>query len=99
MSEENVEIVRSLYRAMNARDTAAAADLLHPETEWIPDRRGGEGPAQGREGVIHFFSDREEMFDELHVEAESYRHVDDKVIAFLRVTGRGHASGAEVDIR
>jgi ketosteroid isomerase-like protein len=37
MSEENVEIVRRLYRAVEAWDTAAFADLTHPGLEWVSD--------------------------------------------------------------
>jgi ketosteroid isomerase-like protein len=37
MSQENVEIVRRLYRAMDARDLEAFTELAHPEVEWIPD--------------------------------------------------------------
>ncbi len=39
MSEENVEIVRRLYRAMNDRDLEAVAECAHPDVEWIPDSR------------------------------------------------------------
>jgi ketosteroid isomerase-like protein len=99
MSEENVEIVRRLYRAMDARDVEAAAELVHPDAEWIPDSRVGEGPARGRENVIRFFTDRAEMFDELRVEIERFWETDDRVLVFVRVTGRGAASGAAFDIR
>ena len=34
-----VEIVRSLYRAMDARDLVAVAELTHPDSEWISDSR------------------------------------------------------------
>jgi ketosteroid isomerase-like protein len=99
MSEENMEIVRRLYRAMDARDVEAAAELAHPDTEWIPDRRVGEGPVRGRENVIRFFTDRAEMFDEFRVETERFWETDDRVLVFVRVTGRGAASGATFDIR
>jgi ketosteroid isomerase-like protein len=62
MSEENVELIRRLYRAMDARDVEAAAELADPELEWIPDARVGEGPIRGRERVIRFLEDRAAMF-------------------------------------
>ena len=99
MSEENVEIVRRLYRAMDARDVEAFAEFGHPDAEWIPDSRVGQGPVRGRENVIQFFTDRAEMFDEYHVEVERFWEKDDQVLAFVRVTGRGGASGATFDIR
>jgi ketosteroid isomerase-like protein len=99
MTEENVELVRRLYRAMNARDVDGVAALAHPDVEWIPDRRVGEGPVRGLENVIAFFVDRAEMFDEAVMEVERLFDADGKVVAFLRVAGRGQASGVEVEIR
>ena len=99
MSQENVEIVRQLYTAMNAGDIAEIAKLVHPDGEWIPDSRVGEGPVRGRESVIRFFTDRIEMLDEYRAEPERFWETDDRVLVFLRVTGRGQASGAEFDIR
>jgi hypothetical protein len=45
MSEENVELISRLYRAMEAREYEAAAELADPAVEWIPDRsRVARGP-------------------------------------------------------
>lgn len=99
MSEENVEVVRRLYRAMNARDTAAFADLAHPALEWVPDERVGEAPVRGRENVIRWFSDLNEMFTDLRTETERVMETDDQVLVFVRVIGSGMGSGAGFDIR
>ena len=99
MSQENVEVVRSLYRAMNDRHPERAAEFADPELEWIPDSRVGEGPIQGRANVIDFFTDRAEMFDEFRMETERFWERDDRVLVFLRHTGRGRGSGAEFDIQ
>ncbi len=99
MSQENVEIVRALYQAMNDRNSEQVAELLHPEVEWVPDGRVGEGPIHGRESVIQFFMDRADMFDEYHVEVERFWKKDDQVLAFIRVWGSGQGSGAQFDIR
>jgi ketosteroid isomerase-like protein len=99
MSQENVEIVRRLYSAMNARDLEAIAELVHPEAEWIPDSRVGEPPVRGRENVINFFTDLAEMFDELRTEVERCCAKDERVLVFVRVTGRGKASDAAFEIR
>ncbi len=99
MSGQNVEIVRRLYEAMNARDADAVTELAHPDVEWIPDSRVGEGPIRGRDNVIRFFAERAAMLDELRAETERCWGKDDRVLVFVRVTGRGHASGAEFEIR
>ncbi len=99
MSQENIEIVRRLYQALNARDLPAVGALTHPAVEWIPDSRVGEGPVRGRDNVVRFFMDRAEIFDELHSEPEAFREQEDKVLVFVRTTGRGHGSGATFEIR
>jgi ketosteroid isomerase-like protein len=99
MSQENVEIVRRLYQAMDERDPEAVAELAHPDAEWIPDRRVGEGPIRGRENIIRFFTDRAEMFGEFRTETERFWDKEDRVLVFLHVTGSGQASGAGFEIR
>jgi ketosteroid isomerase-like protein len=99
MSEQTVEVVRRLYRAMDERDDAGLAKLAHPDVEWIPDSRVGVGPVRGFEDVAAFFRDRAEMFGELETEVERFFDTDDRVLAFLRIAGRGQASGAAFEIR
>lgn len=99
MSEENLEVIRRLYRAMDARDTEAIAALTDPALEWVPDGRVGEGPVRGREEVIRFFADRAAMFEAIETEVERLWEVGDRVLAFLRVTGKGGTSGVPFEIR
>jgi uncharacterized protein len=99
MSQEQVEVVRQLYEALNAGNPEAVADLAHPDVEWIPDTRVGEEPLRGRKNVIRFFADMASTFDEMRAEPERFWDKEDKVLVFVRVTGRGHASGAEFDIK
>jgi ketosteroid isomerase-like protein len=99
MSEEQLEAIRRLYRAMDARDIEAAGVLADPNMEWIPDQRVGEGPIRGREEVVRFFDERAEMFGEIETEIERLWDVGDKVLAFIHVTGSGLSSGAGFDIR
>ena len=94
-----METVRRVYEAMNAGDVGLLTELLHPDAEWIPDRRVGQGPIQGRESMIHFFADRAEMFGGLSTEVERTWQADDRVLVFVRVTGSGDISGAGFDIR
>jgi uncharacterized protein len=93
------DLVRSLYRAMNDDDWESSIALAHPDVEWVPDARVPEGPARGRDRVVAFFRDRAEPFDRLQVEIEEIEANGDLVLALIRVTGSGQASGAEFDIR
>ena len=99
MSQENVEIVLRLYEGMNAGDVTVAKELISSDAEWIPDGRVGEGPIRGRENVIRFFTDRAEMFEEFRHEVERSWDLGDRVLLFIRHTGRGRGSGAEFEIR
>ena len=99
MAQGNVEIVRRLYEAMDARDVEAITELVHEDGEWVPDRRVGERPIRGRENVLRFFTDRAEMFGEIRTEVEQLRELDDRVLAFIHLTGRGRASDAPFDLR
>jgi ketosteroid isomerase-like protein len=99
VAPENLELVRRLYAAMRERDVDGVLPLLDPEAEWISDPRVGDGPVRGREDVLRFFVDRAEMFGELELEVERLSERGDKVVAFLRIAGRGQASGAGFEIR
>ncbi|MGH7485424.1 MAG: nuclear transport factor 2 family protein [bacterium] len=99
MSQENVEIVRQLYIAMNARDVEAFAELADPDLEWIPDSRVVQAPVRGRGSIIRFFLEQAEVFEEFRLEPERFWDTDDKVLVFVRTTGSGAASGAGFDIR
>jgi ketosteroid isomerase-like protein len=98
MPAGNIEIVRALYEAMNEQDLPRARELTHPEAEWISDPRLGMEPLRGREAIFGFFMDQAEMFEGLRVEVERLTEAGDKVLALIRVTGQGQASGAAVDI-
>lgn len=41
MSQGNVEIIRSLYQAINEHDEARWAELAHPDVKWVSDSRVG----------------------------------------------------------
>ena len=99
MSQENVEIVRRLYRAMDARDFDTIAELAHHDAEWIHDRRVGEGPVRGLENVIRFFTEQDEMLVELRAEPGRFWETGNKVLVFVHTTGRGRASDSPFDIR
>jgi len=99
MPEENVEVVRRLYRAMDARDLDAIAELAHRHTEWISDPRVGGDPIRGLEDVTRFFVEQDEMLADLRAEPERFRATGAGVLVFVRLTGRGRASDAPFDIQ
>jgi ketosteroid isomerase-like protein len=84
VSAENVKVVQELYQAMDDRDLEAVEVLTDADLEWVSDPRLGLAPVRGREKVIRFFLDQDEIFDDLRP---------------ARALGRGRGSGAEVEIR
>jgi uncharacterized protein len=99
MSPGNVDVIRRLYAAISAVDASAAVEFVDPNVEWISDGRVGVGPIRGRESVLEFFADRASMFGEFEVEVEELLERGDRVLAFLRLSGSGAASGAGFEIR
>src|SRR5829696_7567688 len=75
MSEENVEVVKSLFAAFAERDQAAAATVLDPEVEIRPAIVGGpEGVVyHGLRGNRRFWHDVDAAWKEFRIEVEEFR--------------------------
>jgi ketosteroid isomerase-like protein len=99
MSEENVEIVRSLFVAFADRDQAAAATVLHPEVEIRPAIVGGpEGVVyRGLPGNKRFWADVDEAWAEFRIETEEFRDLGERVLVFGRAFARAEGSGIALD--
>jgi ketosteroid isomerase-like protein len=98
MSQENVEIVRRIYTAFDQREWEQIVDLVEPDFVWVPDKRTlAHEPIRGRENVLRFFEDQIDVLD-VEVQPNEFFEKGDQVVAFVRLRGRGHASGAGYDI-
>ena len=96
MSQENVEVVRSIFAAWERGDFSSP-EWAHPEIEFVI----GDGPTPGSwTGVAAMAATWREAlsaFEELRVEADEYRALDDeRVQALVHFSGRGKTSGLEV---
>ena len=96
MSQENVEIVRSIYAAWERGDFTSAG-WAHPEIEYV----GADGPAPGGStglaGMAEAFRDWLSTWEEWRVEAEEYRELDgERVLVLFHFSARGKTSGLEV---
>ena len=59
MSQENVEIVRSVYEAVKRGDLETAGSLIHPDIEFHTyDRSPEAGVYRGREAVRKYNEER-----------------------------------------
>jgi ketosteroid isomerase-like protein len=96
MSQENVELVRSIFAAWERGDFSSA-EWAHPEIEYAH----AAGPAPGRwtglagmaEGWRGFLS----AWEEWRVEADEYRELDgERVLVLTHYSGRGKTSGLDL---
>jgi limonene-1,2-epoxide hydrolase len=97
MSQENVELVRSLQDDWNRGDTTADPDRVHPDLEFLPRRAATEGAYRGLAGLERFIADTLEVFEkfELHYE---YADLGERVLAWGHIHVRARGSGIETDI-
>src|SRR5438876_565391 len=95
MSQENVDVIRRLFSALEESDLAAALDTFDPEVTWSPT----EGDYRGIEGVGSHFIEWMEPWDVHHIEPEEFVDHDDRVLVTIHVTARGGQSGMEIDQR
>jgi ketosteroid isomerase-like protein len=99
MSQENVELVRSIYRDWERGDWSSVA-WADPEIEFVM----ADGPETGRvTGVAEMgrsWSGRLRPWEDFQVRPEEYRELDDgRVLAFTRGRGRGKTSEVIVEDR
>ena len=65
MSQENVEIVKRLKAAFNAKDLEAFAEITTPDFEWTTSMTAVEGEVfGGREGIETYFERMREVWEE-----------------------------------
>ena len=97
MSQENVELVRSIFAALERGDFSDAG-WAHPEIEYVII--GGPEPAsyKGLAGLAQAMRDVLSPWDRYRGRVEECRELDaERVLVLLRVSGRGKASGLELD--
>ncbi len=99
MSQENVEVVKSLFASFAERDQAAAAAVLHPEVEIRPAIVGGpEGVVyRGLDGNKQFWADIDAAWSEFRIETEEFRDLGEQVLVLGRAFARAEGSGIALD--
>ena len=99
MSQESVEIVRRQFALLSQGDDAVW-DELPPEAVFDFSRRLiNPVVLRGRDKVRAWIERESQMWEGDRVGYEPKELIDagDKVLAFVRVSGRGKASGVEVE--
>ncbi len=102
MAQENVEVVRRFYEAVNRRDLTVLDELIASEEAEFPSVFAtSEGRVfRGRQGVRDYFAAIGAAFVDFETEVNELIDAgEDRVVAMTRVAGRGRESGVAVDQR
>jgi ketosteroid isomerase-like protein len=97
MSEENVELVRSITAAWERGDYNSV-EWAHPEIEYLIADGPSPGSWTGVAGMTHGWVDFLRAWEhEFRCVVEEYRELDDeRVLVLQHYGGRGKTSGVEV---
>jgi Ketosteroid isomerase-related protein len=99
MSEENVEIVRQMYEAINRDDVDSFLQLCAPgfEVRDLPELPGSS-VAVGHDAVRAWWDQLFDPFEELRFNPEEFIDAGNRVVVVNHGTARGRGSGAEVEM-
>ena len=101
MSQENVEVFKRAFDAINRRDPEALLSVLDPEVEWhgaiLMAMGGRQTVYRGHEGVREWLRDLYETLSEFQADYPEIRDLGDRTVAIGRVRVRGMASEVEIE--
>ena len=102
MSQENVEVALRHVEALTGRDVDALIAVCSPDVKW-EDAVFWTEPThifEGEAGLRAWFQAAIEPWESIDGEVEEVTEAgDDRVLLGGVITARGHASGAETEIR
>ncbi len=100
MSEENVEVVRSVYERWNRNDGDLAIDLFAPGVEIRQMARlvDTAGTFHGHEGLLRSAEELDDAFESIEWVAERWTDEGDWLVVWLRAVAVGGHSGVETDL-
>ena len=93
MSQENVEMLRSVYEAFNRGDFEAVMRAVHPDIEFV--RFGGQSPVRGLAALREWMEP--DAFEDQRFEPLDFTPNGNKVLVRHHFTGRGAGSGMALD--
>jgi len=100
MSGANVETLRRGYDALNRGDVSIVLELLDADITWHEPAPSPEaGAHRGRDSFERFLRGWLESFEGFRVEPEQVLERGDQLVAVVRQSGTGRASGLQVETR
>jgi ketosteroid isomerase-like protein len=99
MSQENVKILRRAIEAYGREGLDGTLRYYDPEIEWTSTGEWIERATySGHEGVRRYLGTMEAEIKDLRIEPVELIDAGDQVISSVRISGRGKASGAPVEL-
>ena len=87
MSQENVEIVRRVYKLVEAQGFEGFLELSTDDIVWISDPRfPGGGRHNGKENVHRWLRELW-IYDEVSIDVQEIIDLDDRALGIARFTG------------
>jgi ketosteroid isomerase-like protein len=103
MSQENVEVVRSIYESVNRGDWDAAFRDQQPDVELTTPPGPVAGPNaatyRGRAEIQGFWEEMQTPFEALSVEPEEFFEHGDRIAVVVRGRMRPKGSSGEIENR
>jgi ketosteroid isomerase-like protein len=97
MSQENVEIVRRMYAALNRRDEDTLAELADPEIVIDASRLTFNPDTYvGLEGLRDISAGMNEVWADIRFDPLEFVDLGERVVVVERLVGKGKGSGIEV---
>jgi ketosteroid isomerase-like protein len=98
MSDQNVEVVRSMYAAFANRDRATLLSNLDPAMRVYDRPHHPEASVyEGREGFMRFAETDWDAFDEVTYEPQEFVARGEYVVVPIRQSGKGKGSALGVE--
>jgi len=94
MSQENVEIVRAIFRGWNDAGVEGMLPFCHEEFEYLPAEEGGS--VHGHDALRRYFERWSEAWDNFDFGPTEFLDAGDYVFVGVALNGRGRGSGVEV---
>jgi len=99
VSQENVEIVRGIARAVSDGDVDYVIRHTTEDIVMFVARSSVEGPFVGHDGVRGWFADNRQNFDVYRLHLDDVREVgEDQLLGVGTVHVRGRGGGVETDV-
>jgi ketosteroid isomerase-like protein len=101
MSQETVEIMRTLVAQWNAgdRDLSRSGEYLDPSVHLEgPLSSLTAEPYRGHAGIERWMRDLDEQFDVWEIDIDDVHQVGDRVVVAATIAARGRASGTPLEI-